>query len=31
MAEGATCTDDASDTSTTALCRIFHLIKAINL
>jgi hypothetical protein len=31
MAEGATCIDNASDTSSTALSRIFGLIKAVNL
>jgi hypothetical protein len=31
MAEGAMCTDNASDTSSTALSMIFHLIKVINL
>jgi hypothetical protein len=31
MARGATCIDNASDTSSTALSRIFHLIKVVNL
>jgi hypothetical protein len=31
MAGGATCSDNASDTSLTALSRIFCLIKAVNL
>jgi hypothetical protein len=31
MAGGATCTDNASDTSSTALSRIFRLIKVVNL
>jgi hypothetical protein len=31
MAGGATCTDNAFDTSSTALSRIFYLIKAVNL
>jgi hypothetical protein len=31
MAGGATCIDNASDTSSTALYRIFCLIKVVNL
>jgi hypothetical protein len=31
MDGGAMCTDNASDTSSTALSRIFRLIKAVNL
>jgi hypothetical protein len=31
MAEGTTCIDNGSDTTTTALYRIFRLIKAVNL
>jgi hypothetical protein len=31
MTGGATCIDNASDTSSTALSRIFHLIKTVNL
>jgi hypothetical protein len=31
MAEGATCIDNTSDTSSTALFRIFRLIKTVNL
>jgi hypothetical protein len=31
MAEGATCTNNASDTLSTALSRIFNLIKAVIL
>jgi hypothetical protein len=31
MARGTTCIDNASDTSSTMLSRIFHLIKAVNL
>jgi hypothetical protein len=30
MVGGATCIDNASDTSSTALSRIFRLIKAVN-
>jgi hypothetical protein len=31
MARGAMCIDNASDTTSTALSRIFRLIKAVNL
>jgi hypothetical protein len=31
MTGGVICTDNASDTLSTALYRIFHLIKAVNL
>jgi hypothetical protein len=31
MAESATCIDNASDTSSTALSRIFRQIKVVNL
>jgi hypothetical protein len=31
MAGGATCIDNASDTTSTALSRIFQLIKVVNL
>jgi hypothetical protein len=31
MVGGTTCIDDASDTTSTALSRVFHLIKAVNL
>jgi hypothetical protein len=31
MAGGAMCIDNASDTTSTALFRIFHLINAVNL
>jgi hypothetical protein len=31
MAGGATCIDNASDTTSTALSRIFRLIKVVNL
>jgi hypothetical protein len=31
MAGGATCIDNASDTTSTALSRVFRLIKAVNL
>jgi hypothetical protein len=31
MAEGTTCIDNASDTTSIALSRIFRLIKAVNL
>jgi hypothetical protein len=31
MAGGATCIDNASDTSSTTLSRIFRTIKAVNL
>jgi hypothetical protein len=31
MAGGTTCIDNASDTSSIVLSRIFHLIKAVNL
>jgi hypothetical protein len=31
MAGGATCIDNASDTTSTALSRIFHLMKAVSL
>jgi hypothetical protein len=31
MAGDATCIDNASETTSTALSRIFHLIKAVNL
>jgi hypothetical protein len=31
MARGTTCIDNVSDTSSTALSRIFYLIKAVNL
>jgi hypothetical protein len=31
MAGGATCIDNASDTTSTTLSRIFRLIKAVNL
>jgi hypothetical protein len=31
MTGGATCIGNACDTSSTALCRIFRLIKAVNL
>jgi hypothetical protein len=31
MAGGATCMDNASNTTLTALCRILRLIKVVNL
>jgi hypothetical protein len=31
ISRGATCIDNASDTSSTTVSRIFHLIKAVNL
>jgi hypothetical protein len=31
MTEGATCIDNAPDTTSTTLSRIFRLIKAVNL
>jgi hypothetical protein len=31
MAEGTTCIDNASDTTSTALSRIYRLIKVVNL
>jgi hypothetical protein len=31
MAGGATCIDNASNTTLTALSKIFHLIKVVNL
>jgi hypothetical protein len=31
MAGGATCIDNAFDTTSTALSRIFHLIEVVNL